>query len=383
MAERLFYKDQYLQSCNATVLCCEKVSNGWAVTLDQTIFYPTGGGQPCDSGYINDIEVIDVSYKDEEIIHLCSAPLLPCQTVSLTLDWNKRFSLMQQHSGEHIVSGIVHQWFGYNNVGFHMGSDVITIDFNGMINQEQLIDIEHEVNSIIWQDIESRILYPNESEIQSYHYRSKKELSGWVRLVEFGEYDLCACCGLHVSRTGEIGLVKLLSTCKFHDGSRIELLCGKPAMDYYENLHIQNKKLSALLSAKPLETYDAAQRLYSENSNLQYNAAVLEEKILQLIAEQYALSHNVLIIREDIKPELCRKLADIVLHRISGYCAVFIGTGDNFKYCIASKTIDVRTICKELNQALCGRGGGKNDFVQGSVQSGREAIVEFFKSTEV
>lgn len=378
---RLYYQDAYVRQGSAVVRSCEPCKKGFAVTLDQTIFYPTGGGQPCDLGAIGEAKVLDVSEKGEEVIHLCDRALNVGEVYELRVDFDRRFSLMQQHSGEHLVSGIVHRRFGYDNVGFHMGSDMITIDFSGELTMEQLQEVELEVNQIIWQDVPCTILYPQAEELAALPYRSKKELAGQVRLVKFGDTDLCACCGLHVSTTGQIGLVKLFSTTKFHAGSRVELLCGKRALEHLNMLAAQNRQVSNLLSAKPVATAAAVARMKEELAQCQYQLGAAQNRLFALKAAELEGKGDVLLFEEGLSADALRRLADVVLQSCGGRCAVFSGEGENYKYAIGQKGGDLRSFAKELNGALKGRGGGKPEFIQGSVNANKTQIEAFFGGT--
>lgn len=376
---RLYYLDPYLGQGEATVLSCREEKKGYAVTLDQTLFYPTGGGQPCDLGTIGGQRVLDVSEKGEEVIHLCDGPLEEGSRVSLCVDLDRRFSLMQQHSGEHLVSGIIHRHFGYDNVGFHMGSDVITIDFSGELTAEQLAMVEQEANEVVWKNIPCRIFYPEREELSTLPYRSKKELEGSVRLVSFGDTDLCACCGLHVRSTGEIGLIKLFSATRFHSGSRIEMLCGKRALEQINLLTEQNRQVSTLLSAKPLATATAVARMKEELAQTQYRLTQLRNHEFERKAQELEGAGNVLLFEEGLSPDELRRLADSVLQTCGGRCAVFSGEGENYKYAIGQKGADLRSLAKELNATLNGRGGGKPEFIQGSVCVSETQIRAYFE----
>lgn len=379
-AEKLYYVNQYLRESTAKVLSCVETKKGWEVILDKTVFYPTGGGQPCDLGTIGEVQVLDVSDRNGEVLHLCGKALTVGEKYLCKIDWERRFMLMQQHSGEHLVSGIVHSRFGYDNVGFHMGSDVITIDFSGELAMEQLREVELAANEAVWQNFETTIFFPDAEKLAALPYRSKKELTGAVRLVQFGGIDLCACCGLHVQRTGEIGLIKLLSTTRFHSGSRVELLCGKRALEHLNVLCDQNREISALLSAKPVQTASAVQRMKAELENVQYRGMQLENRLFEQQAKEYEGKGDVLLFEEAVSPDALRRLTDTILQVCGGMCAVFSGEDGNYKYAIGTLTGDVRETAKVLNQALNGRGGGKPNFVQGSVAATRTEIEAFFKS---
>lgn len=376
--ERLYYVNQYQRECEATVLGCAQTARGWEILLDRTVFYPTGGGQPCDLGQIGGAAVSDVSERGDDVVHLCDAPLAVGQRVSCSIDWARRFSLMQQHSGEHLVSGLVHRRFGYENVGFHMGKEVITIDFSGELSPTALREIESEANAAVCRDIASDIFFPDAQTLPTLPFRSKKALSGAVRLVRFGEVDLCACCGLHVARTGEIGLIKLLSCTRFHDGSRVELLCGARALEYINRIMAQNAEISALLSAKPTETAAAARRMSEECAAEKYRAVQLENRLFALQAAQFTGAGDVLLFEDAMSADALRRLTDAVLRQCGGICAVFSGSESNYKYAIGALDGDLRETVRALNGALHGRGGGKPTFAQGSVAAERSEIEAFF-----
>ena len=376
--ERLYYQDSHLQVFSAAVTGCRVGKHGWDVTLDRTAFYPEGGGQPGDQGLLGGVAVTDTHEVGGEVIHFCDGPLEVGAVVEGRIDWARRFSLMQQHSGEHILSGLIHAAYGYDNVGFHMGRDAVTIDFNGMLDEAQLASLERQANRVIWQDQAVEVFWPTPEELARLPYRSKKALEGPVRLVRFPGADLCACCGTHVKRTGEIGLVKLLSCQKFHQGVRIEMLAGGRAMEYLTQVHDQNRQISGLLSAKPLETAAAAARLQQELAGSKFRAGQLEDQLFAQRAEGLRGAGDVLLFEENLRPDSLRRLTDAILGTCGGRCAVFSGTAEGFQYAIGQKDGDLRAFVKEMNAALNGRGGGKPGFVQGSVRASREEIARFF-----
>lgn len=374
--EQIYYEQPYLSAFDAQVLSCEKTDGGFAVVLDRTAFYPEGGGQPCDLGTIGGARVLDVQTKGEEIVHLCDAPVEG--KIHGQIDWERRFDLMQQHSGEHIVSGLIHQKYGYDNVGFHMGADVVTIDFDGMIDADGLSQIENAANAAVWADLATEIFCPDADTLKTLPYRSKKELSGWVRLVRYPGIDLCACCGTHVSRTGEIGLIKLLSCVKFHEGVRIELVCGKRAFTYLSAVLAQNKLVSKLLSAKPLQTAQEVQRTLDELGRVKYRMNGLQEALFRQKAADCAGAKRVILFEEALDAEGVRKLCGLCMEKTDGLCAVFSGEEGSYKYCIGQANGDVRALVKHFNESLSGRGGGKPPMAQGSVSANRAQIEDFF-----
>ena len=381
VTEKLYYKDVYQKEFTATVLDCRETKKGYAVILSATAFYPEGGGQPYDTGTLNEAVVREVHEKNGEILHETDRPLEPGTEVVGKIHWKRRFDLMQQHSGEHMVSGMIHQRYGYDNVGFHMGGDVVTIDFNGMIREEELREIEEAVNEQIWKDQPVKVYYPEPQELEQLAYRSKKELTGEVRIVEFPEVDCCACCGLHVTRTGEVGMVKLLSVEKFRNGVRMEMISGRRVLDYLQMVREQNQKISVLLSARPDHTAAAVERLGEENFRLKGRVMALEERLFADEARRLEGKGDVLLFEAGLEADSLRKLAVAVMERCQGRCAVFSDNGDgSWKYAVGEVNGDLREFVKKLNQTLHGRGGGKAFFVQGSVQASRTEIQKFFSA---
>ena len=376
--EKLYYSDSHLKEFTAQVLTCQPGKHGFDVVLDRTAFYPEGGGQPGDRGTLNGVTVTDTHEAHGDVVHYCAEPLTPGTQVTGRIDWDWRFSLMQHHSGEHIFSGLLHEAFGFDNVGFHMGKDAVTIDFSGMVEEADLLELERRTNEVIWQDLPVEILWPDPEELAELPYRSKKELSGQVRIVRFPGADLCACCGTHVQRTGEIGLFKLLSWQKFHEGIRIEMLAGRKAMDYLCGVWGQNRQISGLLSAKPMETASAAARLQQELNDTKYRLGQLEDRLFAQQAEALRGKGDLLLFEEGLKPDGLRRLTDAILHVCGGRAAVFSKTPDGYQYAIGQENGDLRALVKSMNQTLNGRGGGKPFFAQGSVQASREEIEAFF-----
>lgn len=375
---KLYYEDPHMQTFQATVTGCTAEKSGFAVTLDASAFYPEGGGQDCDTGTLADSKVLSVRESGEEVIHLCDKPLPVGSTVQGAIDWERRFRLMQQHTGEHMVSGVIHKRYGYHNVGFHMGTDVITIDFDGPIPADALAGIEEEVNRAIWQNLPVRCWYPSQEELPTVPYRRKKDLTWPVRIVEIPGIDLCACCGTHVRYTGEIGLVKLLSCVKFHEGVRIEMVCGSQAMALLSCVFEQNKLVSQAFSAKIQQTGTAAQRMNEALAAEKFRATNLEKRLFTYIAQSYA-GHALALHFEDTlssaaNRELCDAIADQAA--IAATCA---GNDDaGYSFCIISHSQDIRALGSSAIAALNGRGGGKPNAVQGSFRASRQEIENFF-----
>ena len=375
---KLFYEDSHLKVFSATVIGCAETKGSWNITLDATAFYPTGGGQNCDLGILGGTNVLDVKEQGEEIIHLCDGPLAIGSTVEGTIDWERRFDHMQQHSGEHLVMGQIYKKFGYHNVGFHMGTGLVTIDLNGPVTWEDLLEIEGNVNRIIWENRPVKTWYPSPEELPSVNYRTKKALPWPVRIVEFSEADVCACCGTHVKSTGEIGMVKFVSCIKFKEGVRIELASGKRAMELFQNIFEQNRQVSQTFSAKILETGAAARKFNDMLNQERFRATGLQRKVFAAIAESYAGVSRALHYEEGLNPGQVRELADAIAEKAE-MAIVYSGADDaGYSICIISKSVDTRELGKAVNQALNGRGGGKPGAFQGSVKATRVQIEAFF-----
>lgn len=250
MTDKLYYESSHRRDFEAQVISCEPEGEGYKVVLDKTVFFPEGGGQYADTGILGGVHVLDAQEKDGIIYHYTDGALTPGEIVKGEIDWEKRFESMQQHSGEHIISGIVHGRFGYNNVGFHLGADYCTMDFDGPITKEQLKEIEEEANRIVYKNLNIEILYPTKEELKDLTYRSKIEIEGQVRIVNIPGVDVCACCAPHVDRTGEIGNIKLVDMVSYKGGERITMLSGSRALTDHQQKEESVKKISALLCAR-------------------------------------------------------------------------------------------------------------------------------------
>ena len=375
---KLFYQDCHLREFSAKVLSCQEADARWVITLDATAFYPEGGGQACDLGTLGGVNVLDVQESGEEILHFCDGALAVGATVTGTIDWARRFDLMQQHSGEHIVSGIVHSLLGHHNVGFHVGSDRMEIDFDGPISPEQLATIEQKANEAVWANLPIHCFYPSQEELPNTFYRTKKQLPWPVRLVQIPGTDSCACCGVHTATTGEIGLIKLLSCVKFHQGVRIELACGQRAYAHICRMFEQNRLISQQISVPMEQTSDGVRKLSDALSAEKFRATQLQNRLFAAIAAGYAGQADVLHFEAGLDSAQVRQLADKLVAVVDGYCAVFSENEAGFSYCLATKDGDLRQLNKDMLTALDGRGGGKPNFQQGSVRAGEAKILEFF-----
>ena len=376
---KLYYEDSHLDHFTAQVLSCEQDGQNYRVILDATAFYPEGGGQGADTGTLGGVRVQFTREEGETVVHICDGALMTGSTVEGQIDYAARFLRMQQHSGEHIVSGIINRRFGYHNTGFHMGADCITIDFDGVISPEVLPEIEAEANRAVWQNLPIRCWYPSQEQLPQVNYRTKRALPWPVRIVEIPGFDCCACCGTHVAATGEIGLIKLFSAVHFRGGTRMEMACGKRALEILNSAYQQNKLVSQAFSAQMGETGAAAQRMNDLAAAQKYRIIGLEKRIFAGIAEAFAGTGDVLLFEADLDGTALRELTNAVAEKCGGRAAVFSGSDESgYGFCLAQPGGDLRQLCKEMTASLSGRGGGKPGFQQGRVQAGKAEIEAFF-----
>ena len=382
MTEKLYYIDSHMKQFSATVLACEPFKDRFEVVLDRTAFFPEGGGQTGDSGFIGETEVFDTHEKNGEVVHYVNQPIPVGSTFDCRIDWEKRFRRMQNHSGEHIVSGLVHKKYGYSNVGFHMGADFVTIDFDGFLTPEQLAEIEREANYAVAANYTVTATFPEPEILKTLDYRSKLELTENVRIVEIENTDICACCAPHVSRTSEVGLVKILSSERRRrggDGVRITMLCGLDAYENFVCVHNNNAAISMRLSAKRDETAAAVERVLTEQERLKQRNAELSRALAHLRAEAIEPTEgNVIIFNCVLDEPAVRELVNAAVTKCGGLAAVFSGSDEvGYRYIIGSRKIDLRAASKEINSGINGRGGGSCEMIQGSCKENAENIQNF------
>lgn len=378
MTEKLFYQDSHRSTFTAIVQEVRPSGNGYEIILDRTAFFPEGGGQSSDTGSLGGVSVSDVQEIDGRIIHYTDGPLVEGAEVEGCIDWTERFSKMQQHTGEHIVSGLIHKIYGYHNVGFHLGTDSVTLDFNGVVPKEKLHEIEQLANEAVAKNLPVQVLYPTDEELSKISYRSKIEIEGQVRIVVIDGYDVCACCAPHVKQTGEIGLIKLVGMQNYKGGVRISMLCGFRALEDYYQKEKNNREIAVMLSAKEYETAVEVERLQEELAMKKAKIAELERKFLEQKVETLDISSEIVCLFEETDPVMTRELVNLLLKKGAKMAAVFSGNErEGYRYVLGSRSLDVRENGKLLNEAFHGRGGGKPEMVQGTVQGKREEIEAF------
>lgn len=376
MTEKLFYEDSFLKEFDAVVLRCCPMGEKYEVVLNRTAFFPEGGGQYADTGWLGEAEVLDVQERGDEVFHYVTKPLPEGETVHGGIRWEERFMKMQQHTGEHIVSGIIHRKFGYNNVGFHLGSEDCTMDFDGEMTLTQLREVETEVNQAVFSDLTVEESYPSKEALNAMSYRSKIEIEGQVRIVTIPGYDVCACCAPHVKRTGEIGIVKLIDSRRYKGGMRVTMLCGVRALEDYRRKEASVKRISSTLCAKNDVVAEAVEQLKADRDELKNTIVQLQRQLMAHKVKDLPEDEDVIWLFEpDLEGSGPRELMNLVLGSGKRICGVFAGNREEgYRYVVGSRREDVRPIAKELNEQFQGRGGGKSEMVQGSLKGTEEAL---------
>lgn len=385
MTERLFYEDSHLDSFTAKVTACVAKGGSYGVVLDRTAFFPEGGGQYADTGFLNALEVMDVQEEDCEIYHFISQPLEAGTKVHGRINAFQRFVKMQQHTGEHIVSGLVHKHFGFDNVGFHLGTEESTLDFNGFLTEENLRKIEKEANEAVVSNLKVEIFYPSQEDRADLEYRSKIQIDTDLRIVRIPGYDVCACCAPHVVYTGEIGIIKLVGASKYKGGTRVRMLCGFRALEDYNKKEKNITEISGLLSAKPYETADAVRHVQKELMDAKQKGISFQNKYLDLKFSNLdkGLGHF-LFFDDHMDMNLIRKYINEGMDHCNGICGAFVGNDNNgYNYIFGSKTIDLRNLLKEFHQIFPGKGGGRPEMVQGSVSGNKNQLQQYINQIPI
>jgi alanyl-tRNA synthetase len=376
---KLYENDSYIKEFSATVVSCEEKDGAYLLVLDKTAFFPEGGGQDADKGKIGEADVLDVQIKDEIIYHKVDKSFEIGTTVDCIIDWDTRFVRMQNHTGEHIVSGVIHSLFGYNNVGFHMNDSVITLDVDGPLTEDDIKAVELKSNKAVYDNKSIKAIYPTAEELPDYDYRSKLDITEGVRLIEIEDYDLCACCAPHVAKTGEIGIIKILSFIPYKKGTRIEMICGLLALNDYRNLHATNKSIMNMLSAKRFEIADAVERIQNDLSNVKSENKKLMADLATLKMEKHISGNNVCVFIDGVSYDELRNCSNELIEEYE-YCYLFSNTeDDNYIYVVSSKENNVREQVQNLNKAFNGKGGGRDTYAQGKIIGTKESILEYLR----
>lgn len=377
---KLYYEDAYMQRFEATVLSCEEGKGGWLVVLDATAFFPEEGGQSADTGTLGAVRVTDVREKAGVITHHTDGPLPVGAAVEGVIDWAERFRKMQTHTGEHIVSGIMHARYGFENVGFHLGEDYCTFDFDGELTRERLDDVERAANAAVWANLPVTARFPSPEELAVLPYRSKLDLTENVRIVTVEGVDICACCAPHVARTGEIGMIKMLDFMRHRGGIRIWCKCGSDALADYHARYTGAAAISALLNTPQDNIVPGVEKLLKQRDEIRADYALLKKEVLEKQAAALAPTEgNILLFAREDDAGM-RILVNGGMEKCGGVCAVFSGEDGAWQFVMGSRTADMRAFMKENGPALKARGGGQPQMVSGRSQATKADLEEFFNN---
>ncbi len=386
MTEKLYYSDSKLFEFSARIIATEAYGKSYAVILDKTAFFPEGGGQQSDTGYIENYPVVDVQEVNGSILHILKCDCLPSlgEEVFCRIDAEKRFYRMQSHSGEHIVSGIAHSLYGAENVGFHMDDTLMTVDFDIPLTKEQLIVIEEKANECVYRNLPVKAFIVSTEEAAQFSYRSKLEFTDDVRLVEIENIDLCACCAPHVSYTGEIGIIKILTCVSHRGGVRITLICGKTALDDYIMKHNSTMDIASQLCSKHNETASAVKKLTESNSSQKYGFSVKQKILLEIIADRIRDDSIIVEFFNNLSMDDLRELCNFTKNKCSLMCIMLSGDDNNgYSYCAFSESQHLSSIIKCFNEECNGSGGGRGNMLQGKAKAERALIEKFFAELEI
>lgn len=369
MTIHLYDQDVTLLDFTARVLDCQAVGDQYDIILDQTAFFPEGGGQGADHGTLGSVHVLDAHEKDGVIRHRTDGPLPVGDEVEGHVEPVRRLSMMQQHTGEHILSGLICRLHGYHNVGFHIGTEAVTLDFNGPLTEEEVRHVERLANECVWRDQPVKVWIPSPEELAALDYRSKKAIDGDVRIVSIEGVDTCACCGTHVLTTGQVGQIKVIGVMKYKGGVRLSILCGMRALDAENALLEENRSMSQALSAKPGELTPAVTRVIKERDDLRYRCEQLGMQLFTLLAEKQKDETVRVIAGDMLAPSQLRKAAG-QLAEGARLGLVLMPKGEGWNFALCSTVEDVRPIAKMLAERFGGKAGGPKDMVQGVLLGG-------------
>ncbi|MCQ2416821.1 MAG: alanyl-tRNA editing protein [Oscillospiraceae bacterium] len=385
--EKIYNQDGYCRTFKARVLSCEALAEvrsdgaAFGVILDKTAFFPEGGGQSSDTGNLGNAYVMDVQEINGEIVHMTDVELPVGEELVAELNWEERFRKMQNHTGEHLLSGIVHKQFGYDNVGFHLGTDGMTVDFSGTLTPAELNFVEYVANRVVGLNVPVTVSYPTPEECARMDYRSKLDLVKDVRIVTIEGWDVCACCAPHVTQTGAVGGIKILSCENWKGGIRLHVLCGLDAMDDYTCRIEQTARISQQLSCKQLEVAEAVERVMKASQAEREKSAKLRRVILDMkVSALEATDGNIVMFDDILDNNNLRDWVNAGVQKAGGICAVFQGNDeDGYRYIIGSRSVKLRAWSKDFNAALNGRGGGSDEMIQGTVKAGEAEIQAYLK----
>jgi len=374
---KLFDENPYRDEFEAEVIACTPNKDKWEVVLDKTLFFPEEGGQDADKGVIyitgvsSEIPVLDVRIKDDVIYHITGEEIAAGTKIKGKIDYGRRFDYMQQHSGEHIVSGLAHSLYGCENVGFHLSEREVTLDFDKALDNEEVRNLEIKANEVIYKDIPVKASFPDESTLAGLTYRSKKELTGPVRIVEIEGIDVCACCAPHVLSTGQIGVIKFVNWIPHRGGVRITICCGKRGVIDYIGKQDVVSYASAALSVPSEKIPQALDNLFEDRNKINEARIRIGEKYLaNLVKEQSQGEGNILIFGESLDTKAMRDAVNDLTAKSSDYACIFNGSDEEgYNFIIGSKGKDCMELAGILREKINAKCGGSSAMIQGSVKA--------------
>jgi alanyl-tRNA synthetase len=393
MTERLYYLDAYCRTFDARVIRALQHEGRPAVVLDRTAFYPTSGGQPFDVGRLSSVRVLDAVDLDDEIVHVIAQPLEAGVKLEGELDWDRRFDHMQQHTGQHVLSAAFDRLFDNRTVGFHMGADVSTIDLAREVTPEATERAVDEANRIVWEDRPVTVRFVSQVQANALPLRKESQREGILRLVEIADFDLSACGGTHVARTGAIGMIAVLSGERVRGGSRVTFACGGRALSALRLYRDAVTGSVRSLSVLPAELPAAVERVQKESRDLRKQIKGLQDQLAVHEAERLAalavpVGAGSLLVETvgGWEPAALKGLASAITAKRQT-CAVLLAPGPQVSVvvaCSAGLSVSAEACLQELIRQFGGRGGGKHDLAQGgglaapveTVAAAARAIVE-------
>ena len=378
MTEKLYYQNAYICEFEAEIISYIKGDEYYDLLLDKTAFFPEEGGQSSDTGYISNSKVYYVYEKNGDIYHRVN-DLPGDKMVSCKINFDERFDKMQQHTAEHILSGVIYKLYGYQNVGFHLGDDIVTFDIDHPLTREDLDKVESIANRAVFNNIKVESFFPPSSALSNMFYRSKLDITENVRIVKIGEVDSCACCAPHVNYTGEIGIIKCLDFMSHRGGVRITMCAGNRALNDYREKYRNIREISAMLCEPQHNTSEGLKKYIADKEKTKLELKTVRRAYAEALAENVSSSKNHICVIDNVEMDELRDFANKAVNNVSGILVVLMGHDEDYKYIMASKSVDLKAISKDINSKLSGRGGGHPQMIQGSLFTTLDKIKEYFE----
>lgn len=380
MTQKLYDQNSHQTQATARVAACTPVEGGFDVLLDQTVLFPEGGGQPCDTGWIGDARVLSCREDHGEVVHKTDRALTVGETVSVRLDWARRFDFMQQHTGEHLLSFAFYKLFEAANIGFHLALDYATIDFDKPLSREQIAEAELLANSYVWRNLPVKTaFYDSEEDVKSLPLRKHAEgLTAPIRIVSIEDADMCTCCAPHCALTGEIGSIFVLDAAGYKGGTRVTFLCGERALKRHRAEHDDLDAIGRRFSTARENAVSAVAKLSDEYGALKKRERELAKELngflsneLRSSAKQAGKFRVAVRLFSGIDAGRLKDLAQcaaepgllaVLFSQLDGKLSYVLASGEKFP-------LDVGELIPAVNAATGGKGGGRGTLAQGMAQS--------------